>query len=331
MISILTPFKNTAEFLPECIESILAQTETNWELIAIDDHSTDESLSIVKRYAERDSRINVFSNVGSGIIPALRLALSKSSGHYVTRMDSDDIMHTEKLSALKNDLLQHGKGHIALGLVQYVSKTTVSEGYREYESWLNTLTKTGSNFTEIYKECCIASPCWMVYREDLERCGAFDSKVYPEDYDLVFRFYKGKMQCIASNQVLHYWRDYDSRTSKTSDHYALDAFLELKTQHFLEIDHDSTRPLVIWGAGNKGKVVAKKLLAQNVSFHWLSIHPQKRGKKIYGQPLCGLDLIDTLKDPVHIITIAEKQAQKEIGVYMSKRLKTPMKDYFLFC
>ena len=99
LISILVPFKNTSLFLTECLESIFNQTYSNWELIIVDDNSTDNSLSIVRSYAENDSRIKLFKNKGSGIIDALQLAYSKSEGALITRMDSDDIMMENKFIA----------------------------------------------------------------------------------------------------------------------------------------------------------------------------------------------------------------------------------------
>ena len=59
LISILIPFKNTAEFLPECLQSIIKQTYTNWELLIVDDNSTDDSYRVVEEYSNKDSRIKV--------------------------------------------------------------------------------------------------------------------------------------------------------------------------------------------------------------------------------------------------------------------------------
>ena len=70
-ISVLIPFKNTAAYLPECIDSILNQTFSDWEAIFVDDHSIDNSAIIVQNYAKNDSRIKYLKNKGSGIINAL--------------------------------------------------------------------------------------------------------------------------------------------------------------------------------------------------------------------------------------------------------------------
>ena len=96
-ISILMPVKNAALFLRECLDSIVNQEESNFELIAVDDHSTDSSLKILEEYQKKDPRIQVYKNKEHGIIAALRLAYKKSSGILITRMDSDDIMSLHKL------------------------------------------------------------------------------------------------------------------------------------------------------------------------------------------------------------------------------------------
>ena len=330
-ISILMPVKNTAPFLIECLESIIRQTETDFELITIDDHSSDESHSILKEFAIKDKRIKVFKNIGIGIIEALRLAYSKSSGTYITRMDSDDVMSLTKLQVLTSNLMAFGSGHIAVGKVQYFSATPLGAGFKNYELWLNSLIEKGSNFEGIYKECVIPSPCWMVYREDLEKCQAFYPDKYPEDYDLAFRFYKEGLKAIACSKVLHHWRDYATRTSRTHVHYADHTFLDIKMNYFLELDRDTTKKLVVWGAGDKGKKVAKILIAQNIKFTWICDNPKKISKDIYGQILYPLTALDTIENSQSIITVANLKAQIEIKLHFEERNLILNKDYFFFC
>lgn len=331
LISILTPFKNTSHFLPECITSIQSQTYSNWELLIIDDGSTDTGWELVTSFAKKDSRIKPFKNEGLGIIAALRLAYHKSSGQYITRMDSDDIMHPNKLEVLHNLLKQKGKKHVAVGLVAYFSKEGISEGYAKYETWINGLTTLGANYTEIYKECVIPSPCWMLHRDDLEACDAFNPNLYPEDYDLTFRFYKHNYACIPCNQVLHKWRDYATRTSRTHEHYAQNYFLEIKLKYFLELDYDATRQLVVWGAGFKGKTIAKLLKEQHIPFYWICDNPKKIGKSIYGVPMHSFSYLNELHKPQSIITVANETAQRSIKDYFEKLHMESMVDYFFFC
>lgn len=331
LISILIPFKNTSLFITECLESIVNQTYVNWELIIIDDHSTDDSTTIVKNFVVGDSRIQLFKNKGSGIIDALQLAYSKSKGSFITRMDSDDIMTKNKLQSMYDDLINHGKGHVALGLVKYFSDEGISEGFTKYEIWLNSLTEKGINYSEIYKECVIASPCWMIHRDDFDNCAAFNSKIYPEDYDLVFRFYKHNIKCIPSSKLLHHWRDYSYRSSRVQDNYKHDMLLKLKLHHFLELDYSNSKTLVLWGAGHKGKFSAKYLIEHNINFIWICDNPKKIGKHIYNQVLHDFKHLESLQNVQSIITVANPNAQKEIKSYLNKQNLQPMVDYFFFC
>ncbi|GGG45803.1 glycosyltransferase family 2 protein [Bizionia arctica] len=331
LISILTPFKNTARFLPECLESIQNQTYTNWELVIVDDSSTDESYHLVKSFAEQDKRIKLYKNTGEGIIASLQTAFNNCKGEFISRMDSDDIMTPNKLEVLLNNLLAHGKNHLATGLVSYFSEAGISDGYKSYETWLNRLTRAGTNYSEIYKECVIPSPCWMVYRDDLIACDAFNPNDYPEDYDLTFRFYKQQLKVIPCNHVLHLWRDYSKRTSRTHEHYAENYFLNIKLSYFLELDIDVSRPLVIWGAGNKGKTIAKLLIEKGIAFTWVCNNSKKIGKDIYDKKLFGFQNINKMEHTQTIITVANKQEQQSIRDFFNSNNKNEMKDYFFFC
>ena len=147
--SILIPFKNTAAYLPACLDSIINQSYKNWEVLIVDDSSTDQSHEIVKAYSQQDARIRLLKNKGVGIIEALQTAYAQSTGTFITRMDSDDIMATNKIECMVADLTLKGPGYIALGLVHYFSESGIKEGYKRYENWLNTLISKGTNFNEI--------------------------------------------------------------------------------------------------------------------------------------------------------------------------------------
>ncbi len=353
------PVRNAMPYLRECLESILAQTDKDWELLAVNDHSTDDSKAVLEAFSKRDNRIQVFDNQGKGIIHALRLAYAHSTGAYLTRMDADDIMPPEKLATLCNLLLQNGRGHIATGMVRYFADEGVKDGYRKYENWLNDLTHRQANFEDIYKECVIPSPCWMLHREDLEACGAFHADRYPEDYDLCFRMYEAGLKVAASREILHLWRDHSTRASRNDDNYADNRFLDLKLYYFLKLERkinpssdvlqtsdelpdaapksadilemSDERELVIWGAGKKGKIVAQYLLEKKVNFHWVCENERKIGVDIYGEQLHSPKLISNLNNPQIIIAVTGEDAQKEIITQLNNFQLKKGKDWFLFC
>ncbi|WP_298552107.1 glycosyltransferase [uncultured Algibacter sp.] len=331
LVSILIPFKNTEAYIGACLESIINQTYTNWELLIVDDNSIDASFSIVEYFAKNDDRIKLIKNSGSGIIDALQLAFKKSSGELITRMDSDDVMLPNKLEVLASNLMNYGKGHLAVGMVHYFSEEGIKEGYKSYEVWLNGLTKNGSNYSEIYKECVIPSPCWMLHKDDLLTCDAFNPNRYPEDYDLAFRFYKHGFKCIPCDVVVHNWRDYSHRTSRTDAHYTENHFIPLKLDYFLDLDYNSEKTLVVWGAGNKGKFIAKSLIEKHIAFEWICDNPKKIGKDIYGKVLRPFKDLETIENTQSIITVANKEAQIEIRDYLNKLSLKSIEDYVFFC
>ena len=96
LVSIIMPSWNTAQFISEAIESVIHQTYTNWELIIVDDCSTDDTISIVNRY--KDIRIRLFINSkNSGAAFSRNFALQKAKGRWVAFLDSDDLWLPEKL------------------------------------------------------------------------------------------------------------------------------------------------------------------------------------------------------------------------------------------
>ena len=100
LISIIVPIYNAESFLPECIESILKQTYTDFELLLINDGSHDNSAAICEKYCSCDSRIRYFEKSNEGVSATRNIGLKYASGQYVTFIDSDDIVKSDYLQSL---------------------------------------------------------------------------------------------------------------------------------------------------------------------------------------------------------------------------------------
>lgn len=97
-VTIITPVYNSEKYLDETIQSVINQTYQNWEMILVDDCSTDNSKKIIMEYANKNSNIKYFKldkNSGAGV--ARNYALEKSTGRYVTYLDADDLWKADKL------------------------------------------------------------------------------------------------------------------------------------------------------------------------------------------------------------------------------------------
>lgn len=100
IISIIMPAYNAAEHLDFSIQSVLNQTFTEWELIIVNDGSTDETAQIINNWAEKEARIRVFHQKNAGVSAARNLALARSCGKYVTMLDADDALIPTALERL---------------------------------------------------------------------------------------------------------------------------------------------------------------------------------------------------------------------------------------
>lgn len=330
MVSIIMPFRDAGLYIEECVQSILQQSYSNWELIAVNDHSTDDSKPILEAFQHQDSRIHVLQNKGLGIIDALMTGYALAQGSFITRMDADDVMPKDKISTLVDLLQYHGRGHIATGHVKYISEGVLGDGFKKYEQWLNNLCRTNSHFLDIYKECVIPSPCWMMYRQDFNSIGDFQSQQYPEDYDLVFRMYKGKMKVASSDKILHLWRDHMVRASRTDPNYLDNRFLKLKVDYFVELDWNADKQLILWGAGSKGKNIAKLLLGKSIPFTWVTNNEKKVGKHIYNNLIERDSKVLNIEENKDIILAV---ANEEEQVDIMKKLRLSSYPYSLkkFC
>jgi len=179
-VSVILTTYNRDRFLPEAIQSILAQDYKDFELLLIDDGSTDNTWEKIQPYYHLLTYIRHTSN--KGISAARNTGISKSSGKFICFFDSDDLWRNKKLSAQINFLQRHSGYQIV-----YTNETWLRNG-----SWLNQKLKhkkfSGYIFDKLLPLCLISASSIMVARQILDQTGYFDES-FPacEDYDLWLR------------------------------------------------------------------------------------------------------------------------------------------------
>lgn len=98
LVSIITPLYNSEEFISETVDSVLAQSYNNWEMLIVDDCSTDKGVNIVKKYQNEDDRIKLIQlEKNSGAAVARNIAIKNANGRYIAFLDSDDLWQPKKL------------------------------------------------------------------------------------------------------------------------------------------------------------------------------------------------------------------------------------------
>lgn len=141
LISVVMPVYNSEKFLAQAIESILMQTEGDFELLAIYDQSSDASLAIIERYQKLDVRIRLLRGRGKNLIDALNQGIAAARGKFIARMDADDVSLPERFSK-QVALLEAQRAdicgcHFAMidirdRVIQYFTVPTSSEAIRLY-------------------------------------------------------------------------------------------------------------------------------------------------------------------------------------------------------
>jgi glycosyltransferase involved in cell wall biosynthesis len=308
MISILLPFYNAEPWIEETIRSIQAQDFEDWELIAINDFSTDKSLSILEELAKNDSRIRIFQNTKKGIIPALQLGLSHARGEFLIRMDADDLMPEGRLQSMVDRLKALPEKSVVTGKVKYFTQTRgvrrslsgvevpnpeVSKGYLAYEAWLNKRIELQDHYDHIYRECVVASPNWMTRTNEIKESEIFSKLNYPEDYDMTFHWIENGFAIHTINETTLLWREHPARTSRNSDVYDQASFFDLKLSWFLKL-HDTTSVAML-GAGVKGKITAKFFHDRGIDFNWYDLEWQKYNSPIFGTNIQNYELLQAEK------------------------------------
>lgn len=127
MVSVIIPTFNRAVLISETIKSIQAQTYTNWELIIVDDHSSDNTKEVVDRFVFNDKRIKYFtrpSDLPKGANSCRNYGLNISKGEFIKWMDSDDILISDCLKKQVNILNQFKSINLCLGYSQFFNHTT---------------------------------------------------------------------------------------------------------------------------------------------------------------------------------------------------------------
>ncbi|MFD2760937.1 glycosyltransferase family 2 protein [Lentibacillus juripiscarius] len=158
LISVITPAYNAEEFIGETIESVINQTYSNWEMIIVDDCSSDKTVEHVKRYSMQDERIKLVEleeNSGSAI--ARNKAMEEARGQYIAFLDSDDLWFPEKL---ENQLRFMQQKDIAFSFTKYVRM-------EEDGTLKNTVSKAPESvgYTDLLKHCVIGCLTVMIDRE----------------------------------------------------------------------------------------------------------------------------------------------------------------------
>ena len=263
LCSIIIPVHNGEKYIRECLDSCLNQTYINIEIIVVDDKSTDNTLDILREYAEKDERVKVLPvEKQNGLGNVINIGIRESKGKYIVRMDADDIMYPTRIEK-QVEYLESNESCVAVGgqidIIDANSKVTGSRKYPQTDKELR---------RNLFLFQPFAHPAVTLWRSSLESVGLYPEDIWKvEDVKLfLILSTKGEFANI-SEKVIKYRMTFDTQSqSKMVDHFKKTSDMRKWAIKNLNIK-PTFRELIIWNIQKVGVLVMSILPAR--LFMWV--------------------------------------------------------------
>lgn len=326
-ISIVLPARNAQATALAAISSLRTQTFGDFELLLIDDGSTDATRAVLEAEAARDPRLRVLVTPGVGLVAALNLGLAHARAPLLARMDADDESLPRRLersvAALEGE---PGWAGVGTGVEIFRDDRPPSPNLQAYGRWLSSLTTPQLLFRDRFVESPLCHPSVLLRTQALRDVGGWRDGPFPEDWELWLRLLHHGHQLSCVGEVLHRWRDHDRRLTRQDPRYSREAHLDLKADAIAA--QFTTTPLAIWGATDTGRGLSTRLRARGARVTgFVELNPRKVGQVIHGVPVVRPEALASL-GPAHVLVcVAAKGARDEIREWFQARALVEGTDF----
>jgi hypothetical protein len=320
--------RDGARHLSQAIASLEAQTDGDFEVVAVDDGSSDATPELLADWKGRDGRVRVLRQDPAGIVAALERARAQARGTFLARMDADDRAEPHRLESQRRLAEADASLAVVGAWIRYFPRTEVRAGARRYESWLN-----GSAFPEevereLFVECPLAHPTFFMRAESVDAVGGYRDRGWPEDYDLILRLWAAGGRLAKVPEVLLHWREGADRLHRTDPRYAPDAFVRCKVHHLRRTLLSQGRPVAVWGAGPVGKAFARALTDAGTPVRaFVEVDPRKIGQEIHGAPVLDTEGGLALEGVLHLAAVGQPGARETLRGILSDGGRVEMRDF----
>lgn len=205
-ISICMPVYNASRYLRDCIDSILSQSFTDFELLIVDDGSTDDSVEIIRSYS--DSRIRLIENKHD-YIGSLNLLLQEARGKYIARMDADDVMLPNRLETQYQFMETHAEIDVLGGQMNMFNDEAAKD-----TSWKSQVKEGTITLSDMISCCCVCHPTTMLRKDCLSQFAYRPDAKYAEDYALWVELLSAEKRIFNLSAPLIYYRVHKTQISQ---------------------------------------------------------------------------------------------------------------------
>lgn len=228
LLSVLLPVRNAAPWLEAALASLARQTFRDFEVIAVNDGSSDGSGELLEGAARRDARLRVVHTPPRGLPAALNTALERARGRLIARQDADDLSHRRRF-AIQTARLSARPGVAVVGSrVRLFPAAAVRTGMRRWVRWHNGLMTHEAMAREALIDSPLAHGTAIVRRAALEAVGGWQDRGWAEDADLWLRLFEAGARFMKTPEVLYGWRQHRGSATHVDPRYRPEAWLELR-------------------------------------------------------------------------------------------------------
>lgn len=327
-VSVLLPVRDGEPHLQEAIASLKTQAFEDFEVLAVDDGSTDATPGVLAAWAARDPRVRVLWQEPTGIVPALERARREARGRYLARMDADDVSDPQRL-ARQLVLMEADPTVVACGCgIEYFPDEEVRDGARRYQEWLNAAVTPDEIARELFVECPLAHPTFFLRADAVASVGGYQDHGWPEDYDLLLRLWEAGGHLGKAPATLLRWRERPERLSRTHPSYSPEAFLACKVHYLRRTLLKGREGVVVWGAGPVGKAAARALAdAGTRVLAFVEVDPRKIGQDIHGAPVLDAAEGARMERVLHLAAVGQPGARNRIRGILRDAGRTELADF----
>ena len=204
LISVIIPAYNAGQFLEECLNSIANQSIKDFEVVIIDDGSTDDTSLIATRYMESDSRFRLISTTNGGVSRARNIGIDESRGKYISFVDADDALHPQALEMMMQALERNSAQVCITGFKQgkHIGR------FPKHDDKEDVYTYQEAMRVALYQKRLLNSP-WgvLVSRDMLTPERRFREGTRYEDLDAFYRLYEGASSIVYLHYPYYFYRD----------------------------------------------------------------------------------------------------------------------------
>ena len=333
-VSIVMPVYNKEKYIKEAIESVLNQSYKDFELVIVDDASTDKSINIIKSFKdERIKLIELKKNVG--VAEAPNIAIRNSSSDIIMRLDADDISDKYRLEKQLNYMIKNDYDIVGAKFKVFCDEGNTPDGFIRYMNHSNSIT-TEEDIIRNYTVMPTVSHGTMLYKKSILDRYPLNTDFAPaEDYEQLGRMIKNGVKIGKVNDILLGYRYViNSESHSRANEGVLKGFkikLDFIYSHY-KISEMKSKKFFIWGSKEFAKMLREELSDKSYEAEvkgFIDFDEDLWGRYINGLKIYSpTELIDNLSNDDIILTMWNLEREKIIDFLETNNLKRN-KNFFV--